>query len=213
MIRTILPFLLLSPLTGVEIVVRDLRLGLATQPAEVEFTYSDAFGSHDGTDSLESAYEVQFGTRYSWAFATGGPRGIEVGLDLVAGTATFGGEGSYQSIGGRVHLGLVQALGDRFMLEVGGYVGYGLAWVDLDTTGGGSLSADGTRLEYGAQAAVCWALGNRWRLGLSGGWGCQEASLSGTVGSMDTDLDLRSSGFVAGLSLSFRFASLPRGLE
>jgi hypothetical protein len=192
-----------------ELVVRDIRLGVATRPTEFDFTITSPLAEVDGSDAFDGGLVLEGGIR--WSFAHAGDRlGLVAGADLAfEGQSYDGGEG-LNTMMAKAAAGLGWAATDQLTLLGEGLVGYGVSTLKLPgTAAAGDYEADGTTLAYEARITGTWQFTRGFNAGLMAGWLIASHDLSGD----DSDLTIDQSGWYAGLVMSWRIDDVPTSLE
>jgi hypothetical protein len=195
-------------LPAAELVVRDLRLGLASVPLSFDYDYGGSSASDAGSDSFDAGLGLEFGGRWSFARA-GDALGVVVGADLLLDAASYSGTDGLATSWVRISAGPGWAITDRVtgFAEVG--LQYGLSALTLPATASSpSFSATGTALGYDARVGATWLPTRRFGVGGYAGWLIASHDLSG-----DADLTVDQSGWFVGLELVWRFTDAPSRLE
>ncbi len=210
MIRPLLLSCILLPCAAAaELVVRDLRLGVATRPTEFDFTITSPLAEVKGSDAFEGGLALEGGIR--WSFAHAGDRlGLVAGADLTFEGQSYDGGDGLNTMMAKASAGLGWALTDQLTLLGEGLVGYGLSTLRLPgTAAAGTYEADGTTVAYEARITGTWQFTRGFNAGLMAGWLIAEHDLSGD----DSDVMLEQSGWYAGLVMSWRIDDVPTPLE
>lgn len=210
MIRpTLLSCLLLSSAAAAELVVRDLRLGVATRPTEFDFTITSPVQQVDGSDAFDGGLVLEGGIR--WSFAQAGDRlGLVAGADLAFEGQSYDGGDGLNAILAKAAAGVGWAATDRLTVLGEGLIGYGLSTLALPATNAAAAyEADGTTLAYEIRFTGTWQFTRGFNAGLMAGWLIAEHDLSGD----DSDIVLEQSGWYAGLVMSWRLDDTPTSLE
>ncbi len=210
MIRPILLSCILLPCAAAaELVVRDIRLGVATRPTEFDFTITSPLAEVDGTDAFDGGLVLEGGIR--WSFAHAGDRlGLVVGADLAMEGQSYDGGDGLSTMMAKASAGLGWAATDRLTVLGEGLVGYGLSTLKLPATAAaGDYEADGTTVAYEARVTGTWQFTRGFNAGLMAGWLIASHDLSGD----DSDLTIDQSGWYAGLVMSWRIDDVPTPLE
>ena len=198
-----------TPALGMELVRRDLWIGLEALPTDFDFTLTTPSGDISGSDSFDRSVGIRLGGR--WSFSVPGASGAWVaGADLRYGDATYASDGSYRTTGVGLSFGYDQALSRRW--AVYGEPLLELGWAKLDfpsSIAAPAVSADGRHVLYGVRAGVLFAVSPRWLLDGSAGYVAIES---------DTDADdnsylIEQRGLVIGLGLVWRLSGAPARLE
>ncbi len=203
--------LLLTPLLlpAAELVMRDLRVELASEPTAFSYQLNDETGSRSGADSFDSAYGLGLGARWSFA-GPGRSHGLLADVALLGTKRTYSG-GGLTSYGLRVGGGYGWAVADQLaltgMVEVGG----GLASLALDGAGAfPAYNADGSWFGYGLRAGAVWYVTDRLFVDLSAAWRTEQQQLGADGGQ---DLSLNVSGIGYCLGVGWRLSTMPGRLE
>jgi len=203
--------LLLAPLLlpAAELVMRDLRLEVDSNPTAFSYQLKDETGSRSGSDSFDSAYGLGLGARWSFA-GPGRSHGLLADLVLVGTRRAYTG-GGLTDYGVRIGGGYGWAVADQLtltgMVEVGG----GLATLALD--GGGAFpayNASGSWFGYGLRAGAVWYLTDRLFVDLSATWRTEHQQLGADNGQ---ELSLDVSGIGYALGVGWRLSTMPGRLE
>lgn len=208
MIRVVLALVCIAVLPAEELLVRDLRLGVALMPADFSYETADPLATSAGDDAFDQAYGA--GLRVSWSWSGAGRAWAPIlACELCSEQAAYGASGSYSQIGLRGLGGLGWQLGDDWVLSALGLVGAGRPSFEVPVASGGSLALSGASASTGLLVGLEWRFARRWSLSAEAGWIEEAAALSGD----GTDLDLTRSGPTAGLGLVWAWSRQPVRLE
>lgn len=201
---------LFTSATAAELVVRDIRLGIATRPSNFDFTMSSPTVEVSGTDAFDAGLSLESGIRWSFA-PVGDSIGLVVGADLAMdGQRYGGGSDGLSTVWAKGSAGLGWAATDRLTLIAEGLAGYGLSALRLPATSSmPEYSADGTAIAYEARLTGTWQVTRGFNAGVMAGWLVASHKLTND----DTDLTLDQSGWYAGLVFSWRINDMPQSLE
>lgn len=198
-----------APALGMELVRRDLWIGLEALPADFDFTLTTPSGDISGSDSFDRSVGIRLGGR--WSFSAPGASGAWVaGADLRYGDATYANDGSYRTTGVGLSFGYDQALSRRW--AVYGEPLLELGWAKLDfpsSIAAPAVSADGRHVLYGVRAGVLFAVSPRWLLDGSAGY----VAIESDTNADDNSYLIEQRGFVIGLGLVWRLSGAPARLE
>lgn len=210
MIRPLLLCCILLPCAATaELVVRDVRLGLATRPSEFDFTLTSPLAEVTGSDAFEGGLSIDGGVRWSFAHA-GDSFGLVAGADLAIDGQSYDGGDGLSSFSAKVAGGLGWAATDRLTVMGEGLLGYGLSTIRLPaSSAAAAYSADGTVLDYELRVTGTWQFTRGFNAGLMAGWLVASHDLSGD----DSALTLEQNGWYAGLVMSWRIEDMPTPLE
>lgn len=189
-------------LTGAELVVADLRLGLDLRPTDFDYTVSNSLGSITGSDSFETG--LGFSLRGLHAFdSPGASGGFVLGGEGTFAYHEYGSEESaYTTYGLRVMGGYRYAITENWAIGALAFAGLGLASFEIaDSTSFDDITADGTVLEFGALLGTTYSLGQHWITELEFGWLESEADMEGS----GLDVTVEESGFTVFFGLNYRF--------
>ncbi len=200
--------LALSCLPAEELLVRDLRLGVAMTPTSFDYTASDTLANTSGSDALKQAYAGSLRASWSWSGAGRAWAPILAG-EVLAERATYGSGGSYGQYVLRGLGGFGWKPGDDWTLSALALIGIGRPTFIVPIATGGTVTTSGASASTGAVIDLDYALGRSWSVGLEVGWITEAATLAGD----DIDLDLTRSGFSGGLSLTWSWSRSPVRLE
>ena len=198
----------LAPLGAEELLVRDLRLGVAMTPTAFSYTTSDALGSTSGDDELTDAYAASLRVSWSWSGA-GRSWAPILGTELVAEQASYGTSGDYSQYALRGLAGFGWLPSEDWRLSALAMVGVGRPSFTVPVATGGTVSTAGASASTGLLIDVDYALNRRWSVGIETGWIEEAATLSGD----GVDLDLTRSGLTVGLALTWGWSRQPVRLE
>lgn len=208
MIRTGTLLLLATLIPAAELVVRDIRLGLAGRPLDFSFSYTGVATAVDGDDAFEGGLGIEAGGRWSFARA-GDSLGLVVGADLMLDALSYGGGDGLATSWLRPCAGPALAVGDDWTLAACVGLQYGLSALSLPGTASApAFEADGTATGYDLRLEATWLATRRFGIGATAGWLIASHDLSG-----DADITIDQSGWFVGLSAVWRFADAPPRLE
>jgi hypothetical protein len=209
-VRTfLLPLVVGACLPAAELVVRDVRAGLATRPLGFDFTLATPTIEASGSDAFAGGIGLEAGGR--WSFARPGDAvGAIVGADLLIDGYTYEGGGSLAATALRAAAGGGWAVADRWTatLEAGWL--YGPSTLTLpETASAPALEATGTMSGWDVRLGLDAMLTRRIGLGLSLSW----LSLSHDLSGDDVTMTLDQAGYAVGVELRWRFTDAPPRLE
>lgn len=209
MLRAGLCLLLLATASTQEVVVRDLRLGLASRPVGFDYTESSPTATRSGSDAFDAGVGLEAGMRWSW-IRSGDRVGLLFGGDVCLDGYSYGGDSEMAGQGLRLCLGAAAAIDDRWTaaLEFGWIRGRS----QLSVAGNSSLpplDADGTASGWDIRLTAERMLRRRIGLGAMLGWGAVTHDLSAGT----TKLSLDQSGWFLGFEVRWRFHDRPPLLD
>lgn len=209
MLRSALCLLVLVAASAQEVVVRDLRLGLASRPVGFDYTESSPTATRSGSDAFDAGIGIEAGMR--WSVIRSGDRvGLLLGGDVRLDGYSYGGDSEMSGQGLRLCLGAAAAIDDRWTtaLELGWIRGRS----QLSIAGNSSLpplDADGTASGWDIRLTAERMLNRRVGLGAMLGWGTVTHELTAD----STSLDLDQSGWFLGFEVRWRFHDRPPLLD
>jgi len=194
-----------------ELVVRDVRLGLATRPGAFDFNLDTPLAKTSGSDAFDGGLSLDGGLRWSFA-RTGDSVGLVLGADLALDQQSYGGSSSdgLTAMWGKGSAGVGWAATDRITVFGEGLVGLGRSSLQLPaTTAAPSYEASGNAVAYEARVTGTWQFTRGFNAGLMLGWLVASHDLSGDDGTLTLD----QSGWYTGLVFAWRINDTPSGLE
>lgn len=201
-------FACLATLPAEELLVRDLRLGVALTPTSFSYETSDPLATAGGDDAFDQAYGASLRVSWSWSGA-GRAWAPILACELLSERASYGTDGRFSENGLRGLGGLGWQLGDDWVLSALGLVGAGRPSFTVPVASGGSLELSGASASTGVLVGLEWRFARSWSLSAEAGWIEEVATLSGD----GTELDLTRSGLTAGLGLVWAWSRQPVRLE
>ncbi len=200
---------LLGGLSGAELAVADLRIGLDLRPTDFEFEASNELGTVSGSDSFDTGYGLSLRGLYGFG-SPGAAAGFVLGGELTASWHTYDGGSDYQSYSARALAGFQYHLSERWAFDLLAYGGYGLAQFEVaDNDLFSGFTCDGPIVDYGLLVGSHYRLSRHWLIQAELGWLEQTGDLEGSR----FDITVEQSGFTAFLGFSYRFGGLPPALE
>jgi hypothetical protein len=202
-LRPVLLLLVAVSAPAVEVVRRDVQFSLGSAPTEFDYTIDSQGGSFSGSDAFDAAWQARLGGR--WALTSPGWSVAPiVGGDLVYGMG-HGSGGDLTLIGIGAAAGVAWAIDERWALDAELGLGYDYASLEVD-----SLSGSGALFPVDLRVRVLRQLDRRWSIGLEVGWSYLTGSLDADG---DREVEWDSSGFTAGLLITWRLSMRPAALE
>jgi hypothetical protein len=206
----LLSCVLLTTAAAAELVVRDVRLGVATRPSDFDFTMTSPLAEISGSDAFDGGLSLEGGLRWSFA-PVGSSLGLVVGADLAMDGESYGSGGDgLNTLWGKASAGLGWAVADRVTLIGEGLVGYGLSTLKLPKSSSTpAYDADGSAISYEGRVTGLWQFTRTFNAGLMAGWLVASHDLSGDT----ADLTIDQNGWYAGVVFSWRINDMPQALE
>ncbi len=202
-LRPVLVLLVAVSAPAVEVVRRDVQFSLGSAPTDFDYTIDSQGGSFSGSDAFDVAWQARLGGR--WALtAPGWSVAPIVGGDLVYGMG-HGSGGDLTVIGIGAAAGLAWAIDERWALDAELGLGYDYASLEVD-----SLSGSGSLFPVDLRLRLLRQLDRRWSVGVEVGWSYITGSFNAD-GNREVEWD--SSGFTAGLLITWRLSMRPAALE
>lgn len=210
MIRNLLVCCLVSSTAAAaELAIRDLRLGVASRPADFDFTITAPLAEVSGSDAFDGGLSLEGGLRWSFA-PTGSSFGLVAGADLALDGQSYDGGDGLATAWLKASAGCGWAATDQLTVLAEGLIGYGLSDLSLPASASAAAyTADGTALGYEARLTGTWQFTRDFNAGLMAGWLVADHDLSGA----DSELKITQSGWYAGVVFSWRLDDLPLPLE
>lgn len=209
MIRPTLILLAITAMPAAELVVRDLRLGMATRLLAFDFTTESRAGQRSGVDAFQAGLGLELGGRWSYARA-GDAVGLVVGADVMLDAWTNEGGGGMAATWLRASVGPAWAISDDWtmMAEIG--MLYGASGIKLPaTTQTPEFTATGTASGYDLRIKADWLASRSFGIGGHVGWQLTSHDLKGD----SVDLTIKQAGLFFGLEAIWRFSDVPSRLE
>jgi len=207
--RSALLLALIASVPAAELAVRDVRLGIATRPADFDFTVTTPLVSGSGSDAFDGGLSVEGGLRWSFA-RTGDAFGLIAGADLAMDGQGYEDGDGLATMWAKAAGGFGWAVNDQLTLMAEGLIGYGLSDLSLPaTSSAAAYTADGTATAYEARVTGTWQFTRDFNAGLMVGWLVADHDLSGD----DSELTIEQSGWYAGVVFAWRINDLPLPLE
>lgn len=208
MIRSGLLLVLAACLPAAELVVRDLRVGVATRPLDFDFAYTGDAADRSGSDAFDASLGIEGGGRWSLARA-GDSIGLVVGGDLLIDAWSYEGSDGLATTSLRGCIGGGWALTDRVALTLEAGLQGGLSGMSLpETDSAPGFSAKGHAIGYDLRLEAVWLATRRFGIAADAGWLIAKHTLSG-----DADVTLEQSGWFLGVTAVWRFTDAPPLLE
>lgn len=208
-LRVCLCLVLLGAVSGQEVVVRDVRLGLASRPVGFDYALSSPTAERSGSDAFDAGLGLEGGAR--WSLIRSGDRvGLLLGGDLRLDGYSYGSDSQMASQGLRLCAGAVVAINDRWTTAL--EFGWSYSRSQLSIAGNSSLpalDADGTASGWDIRLTAERMLTRRFGLGAVLGWEAATHDLSAG----QTDLTFDQSGWFIGFELRWRFHDRPPLLD
>ncbi len=197
-----------APLPAEELLVRDLRLGVAVMPTSFTYTTTAPLATASGSDRLDRAEAL--GLRASWSWSGAGRSWAPIlATEVIAEQASYGAGGRFSQFGLRGLGGIGWQPGDDWTLTALALLGAGRPSFSVPIASGGALDTAGASASTGLLLGLGYAFSRAWSVGVEAGWIEEHAALSGD----GVNLDLARSGFTAGVGISWAWSRRPIRLE
>lgn len=199
--------LLVACMCAAEARLADMAVLAETRPTAIDWQWNDQLGSRHGTGTFDSAFALGGGLRWGWGNA-GRPHLLTAASDLLWERSQWDGaviEGPMLRIG----IGYAWAITDRWLVQAGPELAYGMQRLSRSSAVSGDLRLHGSAVQAGLGAGVRWSLAPQWSLAVHGGWQSGQTRLSGD----GADLTIDAAGLRCGLAFAYTFDARPRLLE
>jgi hypothetical protein len=199
--------LLIVSLCAAEARLADVAVLAETRPTAIDWRWDDQLGSRHGAGTLDSAFAAGCGLRWGWGNA-GRPHLLTTAADLLWERSQWDGaaiEGPMLRIG----VGYAWAVTDRWLVQAGPELAYGVQHLSRSSAVSGDLRMQGPAVQAGLEAGVRWSLTPQWSLAVLGGWQSGRTHLSGD----GADLTIDAAGLRCGLTFAYTCDARPRLLE
>jgi hypothetical protein len=192
-----------------ELIVSDLRLGLETMPTHFSYTVTDANHSASGSSDFNYGFGVGLSGIYAFP-APGRSSNFFMGAEIEGANYRYQDDGRYQSYTLRGIGGYAWAFADRWQVEAEGWLGYGGAKLNIPTNAlVASIDASGHVYEYGLDAGLSYQVATHWLVNVRVGWTQSHSHMSGD----GLVIDIKPSGPMGFLGLTYRFGGLPPAIQ
>lgn len=192
-----------------ELVVRDLRLGLAMRPVGFDYTFTAPTVDDSGSDAFDAGMGFEVGGRWSFA-RPGDALGLIVGVDGLLDGLSYGGGDGLATTWGRLCIGPAWAVADRWTIAAEVGYQYGISAISLpETAGAEAFEASGTASGYDLRLTATWLMSSTFGVGVNAGWLMATYELSDDA----VDLSVEQANWFAGVEVVWRFTDAPPRLE